>query len=86
MLCCQRWPKQVGVFCQCAQLFCQGIGDKEKKFPNSLQEDDDRPDSKMDEASGESFLNGSYTLAKFVSKIVGDFMPWNYLPWPPWVA
>jgi hypothetical protein len=30
--------------------------------------------------------NGSFTLVEFVSKIVGDFAPRLYLPWPPWVA
>ncbi len=29
---------------------------------------------------------GSFTLAKFVSKIISDFTPQPYLPWPPWAA
>ncbi len=34
-------------------------------------------------------LNGSFTLAKFVSKTVGDSdmqQSLLYLPWPPWAA
>ncbi len=32
------------------------------------------------------FLNGSLTLAKFVSEIIGDSDMKQYLPWPPWVT
>jgi hypothetical protein len=40
----------------------------------------------MDTKQNETLYDGSFTLAKFVSKTISDSGMKQYLPWPPWAT